>query len=110
MLSCARFMKSPLLGILTFCAAIMSRTEAQSPRVVLSEIMYHPVEVPAFAADGTPLLDLSSDVHEFVELVNPGTNAISLNSWRLSGGIDFIFPAGASVQPRGFVVVAKNPA
>ena len=39
--------------------------------------MYHPVEEPAFNADGTPVLDLYEDVHEFVEIYNPGQPAES---------------------------------
>src|SRR5262245_37777549 len=65
---------------------------AAQPRVAISEIMYHPVERPAFNADGGPLLDLSKDVHEFVELHNPGARTISLKGWRLSGGISYRFP------------------
>jgi hypothetical protein len=79
-------------------------------RVVLSEIHYHPVERAAFDASGAPVLDLSSDVHEFVELHNAGTNAVSLSGWSLSGGISFVFPAGSTVAPGGFVVVANDPA
>ena len=80
------------------------------PRVVISEIMYHPVERPAFNADGSPVLDLSKDVHEFIELHNPGTNAVSLNRWRLSGAISYRFPSNSVIEPGGFLVVAKNPA
>ena len=76
----------------------------------LSEIMYHPVELPAFDSNGAPVLDLSEDVHEFIELYNAGTNTISLLGWQLSGGISFDFPSGASIAPGGFIVVAKNPA
>jgi hypothetical protein len=39
-------------------------------RIAISEIMYHPVEEAAFAANGEPLLDLSHDVHEYIELHN----------------------------------------
>ena len=34
--------------------------------VVISEIMYHPVEKAAFDANGDPVMDLSGDVHEYV--------------------------------------------
>jgi hypothetical protein len=80
------------------------------PSLRISEIMYHPVERPAFNADGSPVLDLSEEVHEFVELHNAGATALSLDGWRLSGGIAFDFPLGKVVPPGGFVVVAKNPA
>jgi hypothetical protein len=78
-------------------------------RVVISEIMYHPVERPAFNADGSPVLDLSKDVHEFIELHNPGPSAANLGEWRLTGGISYLFPANTVLQPGQFLVVAKNP-
>jgi hypothetical protein len=79
-------------------------------QVFISELMYHPVEKEAFDTNGAPVLDLSDDVHEFLELHNAGAAPISLGGWRLSGGIAFDFPAGAVIPPGGFVVVAKNPA
>ena len=44
---------------------------------MLNELMYHPVEEPAFTAEGLPVLDLTEDVHEFVELFNAGSNAVN---------------------------------
>lgn len=79
-------------------------------QIRISEILYHPVEKEEFDTNGAPLLDLSSDVHEFIELHNAGTGAVSLDGWRLSGGIGFTFGAGATIAPGGFLVVGKNPA
>jgi hypothetical protein len=83
---------------------------AAQPVVVLNEIMYHPVEEPAFDADGKPLLDLYEDIHEFIELHNPSATIVNVSGWRLTGGVNFVFPAGALVGPNGFLVVAKDPA
>ena len=77
--------------------------------VVISEIHYHPVEEPEFDAAGAPKLDLSNDVHEFVELQNPGSTAVDLSGWRLTGGISFKFPAGSTLAPGEFRVVARSP-
>src|SRR2546428_13151516 len=82
-------------------------SEAQ---VFFSEIMYHPVERAAFDDKGVPTLDLSDDVHEFIELHNTSGVAVSLERWRLSGGISFGFPPGTAPQAGGFVFIAKNPA
>jgi hypothetical protein len=81
-------------------------------QVVISEIHYHPVEEPAFdsTANYNPVLDLSEDVHEFVEIQNPGTAAVDLSGWTLSGAVDYPFPAGTSIAAGGFKVIAKNPA
>ena len=78
--------------------------------VLINEIMYHPVELPAFDAAGDPVLDLTEDVHEFIELKNMGSTAVSLAGWRLRGAADYDFPAGASIPAQGFAVVAKFPA
>ncbi|MBI3867855.1 MAG: lamin tail domain-containing protein [Verrucomicrobia bacterium] len=78
--------------------------------LLFSEIHYHPVEEPAFDAGGSPALDLSDDVHEFVELHNFGASAVSLDGWRLAGGVAFAFPNGLTVPPGGFIVIGRNPA
>lgn len=78
--------------------------------VVINEIMYHPVEKPAFEAAGDPVLDLSDDVHEFIELKNTGAEPVSLAGWRLGGGVAFVFPAGAVIPAGGYAVVARHPA
>src|SRR5262245_54734388 len=78
-------------------------------QVVISEIMYHPVEEPAFNADGSPVLELYEDVHEFVEIHNAGPKAVDLTGWKITGGIGLSFPSGRVLQPAEYVVVAKNP-
>ncbi|MEY2411283.1 MAG: hypothetical protein QOF48_3953 [Verrucomicrobiota bacterium] len=87
-----------------------SLAEGAAPAVVLNEIHYHPVENAAFNADGSPFLDLSDDVHEFVELYNFGLTTVPLGGWRLSGDVDYEFPTNAVIVPAGYVVIAKNPA
>lgn len=77
-------------------------------QVVISEIHYHPVEEPAFAADGTPTLDLTEDVHEFVEIHNAGGAAVDIGGWKLSDGVAFTFTAGTSIPAGGFKVVARD--
>ena len=80
------------------------------PQVVISEIMYHPVEEPVVNANGFAVLDLTADVHEYVELHNPGSTAIRLAGWRFSGEISFTFPATATIQPGQYLLVAKDQA
>jgi len=79
------------------------------PRIVISEIMYHPIEEAEFNKRGKPVLDLSEDVHEFIELHNFSRETVALDNWRISGGIDYAFPAGTKVESGGYLVVAKNP-
>lgn len=77
--------------------------------VLINEIHYHPVEVAAFDADFNPVVDLSEDVHEFIELYNPDSSPQSLNGWIVTGGVEFVFPPGTSIPPGGYLVIAKNP-
>ena len=77
--------------------------------VVINEIHYHPVEEPNFLPDFNPVMDLSEDVHEFIELHNTGDTAVSLEDWEFTKGVRFTFPAGAIIEAGGFLVVAKNP-
>lgn len=81
-------------------------------QVVISEIHYHPVEEPAFdsTAAYNPTLDLTDDIHEFVEIQNTGTSGVDLGGWTLSGAFDFVLPAGTVIPAGGFKVLAKNPA
>ena len=69
-------------------------------QVVFSELHYHPVEEPVFNADGTPFLELTNDVHEFVEIQNTGSAPVDLGGWQISGGIGFsaTVDAGASTS------------
>jgi hypothetical protein len=67
------------------------------PPVVISEIMYHPVQENAF-----------DDNHEFIELHNRTAATISLAGWTLAGQVTFTFPAGATISPHGYLVVARN--
>ncbi len=62
--------------------------------VVINEIMYHP---PGGGEEG-----------EYVELYNRGSYPVSLEGWRFSDGIDFMFPA-VTIPSDGYVVVAKAP-
>jgi hypothetical protein len=67
-------------------------------RIVLSELLYHPPDTLL----GTNLVDNSQD--EFIEIhspfppgtVTPMTNAAG--TWRLTGGVDFVFPAAMTIQ------------
>lgn len=67
------------------------------PSLLISEIMYHPV-----------LEESLVENHEFIELYNSSDSAIDLEGIRLAGGIDFVFPEGATIGAKDYVVVAKN--
>src|SRR5207247_3544476 len=47
---------------------------------------------------------------QFVELYNPGTNAVALGGWSFTDGISFTFPSNAVLHPDSYLVVARNAA
>src|ERR1051325_2192846 len=87
----------------------LSAVDVALPAVGINEIHYHPVENAAFNADGTPVLDLSNDVHEFIELYNDGVVDVPLAGWRITGEVNYEFSTNALIRAGQFLVVAKNP-
>ncbi len=73
-----------------------ANAEARREAVVINEIMYNPIS--------------GLDDDEYVELLNRGAAPADLSGWRFESGISFTFPAGTSVSPGGYLVVAKNAA
>ena len=66
--------------------------------VAITEIMYHPAPRP----DGRDLA--------FIELYNSNPFFEDLSGWRLSGDVDFTFPADTLLAGNGYLVVAAQPA
>lgn len=73
-----------------------ANAEWRTEPIVLNEIMYNPIS--------------GLDDDEYVELHNRGGVAVNLAGWRFESGLNFSFPAGTSLAPGGFLVVAKNSA
>ena len=63
---------------------------------VFNEIMYHP-------ATNEPAL-------EWIELYNQNAVDVDVGGWRLSGGMDYVFPVGTVIKGGGHLVVAVEPA
>lgn len=73
--------------------------------IVVNELHYHPAEF----ADGS---DNSDD--EFIELLNISGASVALydatNTWRLSGGVDFVFPPNVTLASGEFALLVHfNP-
>ncbi|HEY9173736.1 MAG TPA: lamin tail domain-containing protein, partial [Verrucomicrobiae bacterium] len=66
--------------------------------LAVTEIMYHPTN----RADGRNL--------EFIEIYNSAPWAEDLSGYRLSGSVDYTFPAGTTIPAQGYRVVAPRPA
>ena len=64
--------------------------------VVFNEIHYNPAS--------------AGETGEWIEIHNQQGVDVDLSGWRVSGGVDFAFPAGTRISGKGFLVVAANPA
>lgn len=80
-------------GLLAAFFCLPGAAAARPGPVVVSEVHYHPRE--------------GSDL-EFVELHNLGGEPVHLGGWSLARGVNFVFPESAAIEPRGYVLVAKN--
>ena len=80
-----------------FCVlgGLAARTGAQN-FVVINEIHYNPA--------------VKTDLIEFIELFNNGTNNVDLGGWQFTAGVSYTFPAGLLMAPGTFRVIAQNPA
>jgi hypothetical protein len=89
-----------LAGLGLVGLAGLAGCDSTPPRVVISEIHYHPV-----------LEDDYVERHEFVELYNATDGEVDLGGWQLVGDkVMFELPAGTSVAPGGYRVIAKDAA
>jgi spore coat protein CotH len=69
--------------------------------LLISEIMYNPIGA----------VDLDPSDFEYIEIYNPTPETIDLAGWKFTGGIDYVFPIGASISPKqAIVVVPFDPA
>jgi Lamin Tail Domain/CotH kinase protein len=79
--------------ILPLLVALAAAARAE---VVINELMYHPQsENPA---------------EEYIELFNNGAAAVDLSGWKFTSGVAFTIPAGTSIEPGGYLVIAASPA
>ncbi len=69
--------------------------------LVVSEVMYHPVEAGA-NEDGDENL-------EFIELYNDKAVFEDLGQCAFTDGIEYTFPAGTKLQAAEYIVIARNP-
>lgn len=65
--------------------------------LVFSEIMYHPAPRP------------DTNSLEFIEVHNAGMIFEDLTGFRISGAVDFAFPAGTKLPAGGVIVIARSP-
>lgn len=73
------------------------------PRVVISEIMYHPSPTAEHSEDNTH--------DEYVEIFNPTDEPVPLwteaGPWRLAGGIKYVFPSNTVLPAKSYLLVVS---
>ena len=62
--------------------------------VVINEIHYEPPEL--------------DELSEFVELHNSGAAEVDISGWALRDGVAYTFPEGTTIDPGGYLVVARD--
>lgn len=67
--------------------------------VVINEVMYHP------ATGGNEYVELKNVTSAAVNLYDP---ANPQNTWKLTEGISFTFPTGASIPANGYALIVKT--
>jgi len=64
--------------------------------IIINEVNYRSVE-------------LQSDI-DFIEIYNADATTINLTGWAITDAINYNFPAGTTISPGQYIVVAANPA
>ena len=64
--------------------------------VVINEILYNGV--------------INTVRNSFIELYNDGATTVNLAGWRISGGVDYLIPAGTTLAAGAYLIIAENPA
>ncbi|PAW66592.1 MAG: hypothetical protein B9S34_07760 [Opitutia bacterium Tous-C1TDCM] len=73
--------------------ALPAALSALLAQLRITEVMYNPT---------------GGNDYEFVEVQNIGSSALDLGGVRFTNGLDYTFPAGTSLAPGAYTVVARN--
>ena len=90
----------PLSRVATAVCLTLAAVHAGDLDVVINEINYHPI----------PAGTLEPNQLTWIELFNRSAQPVDLSHWSFSEGIRFVFPAGATLPGRSFLVVARDRA
>jgi len=94
------------LGVVVDTWTIPSNPTIGQQTLRISEIMYGPADPTAAELNVNPYFRNTD--FEFIELVNTGTVALDMSGARFVKGVLFTFPAGYSIPPGGYAVIAAN--
>jgi hypothetical protein len=83
-----------------------AQVEALESRHLLAGDLVEQQQVIINEIHADPLV--KTELVEFIELHNRADVSIDLSGWSLRDGVDFSFPAGTSISPKGYLVVTQN--
>jgi len=89
---------SRILGYIVFvvfCLIPYHCISQSSSQIYINEINYRAIE--------------KQQNIDFVEIYNPGIQSVDLSNWFLTGGLDYTFPSGVSINGGAYLVIAANP-
>ena len=98
-------------GVIPGCHRSSGRSELVVINEVVANVSAPIASIPAvLSAPGVdPLTDANGDAVDWVEIYNPGSAAVNLSGYTLSGNKNsprkYRFPAGKVIPARGYVVV-----
>jgi hypothetical protein len=72
--------------------------------IVINEIMYH--HAPVYRTRSTPFAENRA---QWIELYNTSSHVVDLGAWQLAGAVSFTFPAGLTLAPDSYLVIANDP-
>ncbi|MCU0857087.1 MAG: chitobiase/beta-hexosaminidase C-terminal domain-containing protein, partial [Pontiellaceae bacterium] len=91
------------LLMLTVIAGVFFTPPASPAGVIINEFM---------SSNGATLVDEDGEFEDWIELFNPGTNAVDLTDWGLSDNTSspfkWRFPANTIIAPAGYLVVRAS--
>lgn len=68
--------------------------------VAINELNYDPADVD----------EQAGALREFIELYNPGPNAVDLSGYSFVDGVTYTFPAGSKLNPDSYLIIVRTPA
>jgi hypothetical protein len=86
-------------GLVVFACAVVLGASQPGLALVVSELMYHPVEDPV----------TNDETLEFIELYNNRAVSEDLSQWAFTNGIEYVFEPNTLLGPKKYVVIARDP-
>ncbi len=84
--------------LLFICLVVLSVARS-GLALVVSEVMYHPVEDVV----------TQNETLEFIELYNNRAVSEDLGGWAFTNGIEYVFEPNTFIGPKGYLVIARDP-